>query len=1054
MNFEYSGSGLLTFNGLGAPNVWNIVGFETGDLLECSSTATSTGTPFTVTSPVRNGTYSLKIQQGGTGVSFAAFAAVDNHGGGATTGLVLSYTRFFFRMAAIPTNEETFFYVQDNTPSTLMQLKINPTGGARVTLYNSAGTLVNTCPTTIGAGRWAQIEIKCGSGSNAAYEVRIDSVSQISGTANFGSNLPVFWYLGRPSVGSGGIEFYYDSLHINDFDFVGNGHVKIVRPDSDGTTLNWTANGAANRWDCVDEIPNDGDTTYISSATLDQVNEVNLESSSNASITGTIRSVKSVAIGKRVGGSPMSVTPLRVRMNSGGSIIETLSGGGDIDPILGYKSRSIIATANPSGGGNWSSSAIDSLQLGVKSNVPSSTGRTIRVTGLYAMVDTSDNQDIFTYETNGKLVFSGSLPQQSVYSYSASGLLQFTGQGVFATRYVYQPSGLLQFTGQGVFADTHRYNAFGMLQLFGQGVFAATYRYNAFGLLQFTGQGVFATNRIYQTSGLLQFTGQGVFATTHRYNAFGMLQLFGQGVFATRYVYQPIGLLRFDGLATTSGFTSFTYDASGLLLLTGQGVFATRHIYFTSGLLRFDGLAQVVATYKYFTSGLLRFDGFATTGNVAAFVHQAEGMLQFTGLITVNNTSRFYLASGLLQFTGQGVFAATYRYLAFGLLRLDGLADTNTVNQHVAVMTGKLFVTRGLKYLAHYSFDDIASPTKDWSGYGNHGAWVGTPFRMLEPATTNFVNIGSIDLDGPPANDYINVGTATSLQVAHDQAFSISGWIKVDTNTDGIDYIMSYFGGGSQGWFIAHDDGNGGFVSNGLVFRYHDGTAIHTVQSSASSITRNVFVHFCVTNNNTNTPGGRRIYINGVEDSVQSNSGTPGAINYTGTSFQIGAKNGTDFFFGLIDDIRVFDRELTAVEVRALSLGRDMGGPTATVTGTQRYVQNTGKLAFDGIVGINAPSYSYLSSGYLTFRDPTLVLWLRLDEGTGNIAYDSSLYKRDGSLQNMENGDWVTGHTGIKYGSPYALLFDGSDEFISIPATGLTNPNFTIVLWVNATILP
>ena len=73
-----------------------------------------------------------------------------------------------------------------------------------------------------------------------------------------------------------------------------------------------------------------------------------------------------------------------------------------------------------------------------------------------------------------------------------------------------------------------------------------------------------------------------------------------------------------------------------------------------------------------------------------------------------------------------------------------------------------------------------------------------------------------------------------------------------------------------------------------------------------------------------------------------------------------------------------------------------------------------------------------------------IVLWLQMDEGTGEIAKDSSNYGNDG----MINGaTWVDG----KYGS--ALLFTGS-EYVEVPSTDelqLSDEGLTIACWFKTT---
>ena len=69
-------------------------------------------------------------------------------------------------------------------------------------------------------------------------------------------------------------------------------------------------------------------------------------------------------------------------------------------------------------------------------------------------------------------------------------------------------------------------------------------------------------------------------------------------------------------------------------------------------------------------------------------------------------------------------------------------------------------------------------------------------------------------------------------------------------------------------------------------------------------------------------------------------------------------------------------------------------------------------------------------------------LW-HLDDGVGNTAEDSSDNGNHGTLQNMDNSDWVAGHEGG------ALKFDGVDDYIEVsdsPGLDITD-SLTIELW-------
>jgi hypothetical protein len=71
------------------------------------------------------------------------------------------------------------------------------------------------------------------------------------------------------------------------------------------------------------------------------------------------------------------------------------------------------------------------------------------------------------------------------------------------------------------------------------------------------------------------------------------------------------------------------------------------------------------------------------------------------------------------------------------------------------------------------------------------------------------------------------------------------------------------------------------------------------------------------------------------------------------------------------------------------------------------------------------------------------VLSLDFDEGSGNIAYDKSLYHNDGTLYGDTN--WTAG----KYG--YGLKFDGDNDFVDVGGDSSLNitGDITLSAWIN-----
>jgi len=79
--------------------------------------------------------------------------------------------------------------------------------------------------------------------------------------------------------------------------------------------------------------------------------------------------------------------------------------------------------------------------------------------------------------------------------------------------------------------------------------------------------------------------------------------------------------------------------------------------------------------------------------------------------------------------------------------------------------------------------------------------------------------------------------------------------------------------------------------------------------------------------------------------------------------------------------------------------------------------------------------------------DPNLVGWWKLDEGSGTIAYDSSIYGNDGTL--VGDPQWVTGRI------DGAADFDGDGDYIDCgPDPNFEPDSITVAAWVNIRTIP
>ena len=183
---------------------------------------------------------------------------------------------------------------------------------------------------------------------------------------------------------------------------------------------------------------------------------------------------------------------------------------------------------------------------------------------------------------------------------------------------------------------------------------------------------------------------------------------------------------------------------------------------------------------------------------------------------------------------------------------------------------------------------------------------------VLEDGQPSFVpgRIGTAaSFDG---ERFVNAGTSPDL--GYDDAFSLAAWIY-PTAADGV--IVSRASGGDQGevgWGLYLEDGK---VRLSLSTRVlDDGVAAET----KVDIVLNAWQHVVATYDGSKTPGGMRVYLDGVAQTLTPLLDLVGNRLPTRYPLRIGA-SGSDKprFQGHIDDLRIYDRVLPALHAAVVA---------------------------------------------------------------------------------------------------------------------------------------
>lgn len=202
--------------------------------------------------------------------------------------------------------------------------------------------------------------------------------------------------------------------------------------------------------------------------------------------------------------------------------------------------------------------------------------------------------------------------------------------------------------------------------------------------------------------------------------------------------------------------------------------------------------------------------------------------------------------------------------------------------------------------VAWYKLDESSGDALDSSGRNNTGTANGTT------VVSNCKKGSCRQFNG--TSDYITNGSSTAMDNLFANGVSISAWVYYPnfTSWQRTVTISTSNNSGYDVWLQANQ-------TSGVV-QFGSGTSGY--KNSTSSLSSYVWYHLVGVTDYTGA--GTKIYINGVDDGG-SLSGTPSYSTDKGVLYIARLSGGgSSYGSGTIDDVRVYNRVLTASEVRDL----------------------------------------------------------------------------------------------------------------------------------------
>src|SRR3989338_5806271 len=300
--------------------------------------------------------------------------------------------------------------------------------------------------------------------------------------------------------------------------------------------------------------------------------------------------------------------------------------------------------------------------------------------------------------------------------------------------------------------------------------------------------------------------------------------------------------------------------------------------------------------------------------------------------------------------------------------------------------------------VGHWTFDGIdmnwsTNTASDKSGNGKNGT-------MTNISTTTSPVKGKIgqalDFDG--ANDYVELGTGLDMN----GEMTVSLWISPDIIGVGVsEIIANNNAAGNQQDYNLELNRTAGKLSS-----VWGSTVIITGNTSLSA---NTWHHAVLVRSGSSGDWTAKIYLDGREDNSATTAVNPNGSNENTTVGRAGA-DPCCHFNGKIDDVRIYNRAISADEVRGLY----RLGNSAVQNKTPRDRLTSGLV------------------GHWTFYGKDIEPNVRDVSGSGN----------HGGLLGQTATTTVIGKIG------QALDFDGVDDRVQIDASSFPTGDFTYSVWV------
>ena len=333
-------------------------------------------------------------------------------------------------------------------------------------------------------------------------------------------------------------------------------------------------------------------------------------------------------------------------------------------------------------------------------------------------------------------------------------------------------------------------------------------------------------------------------------------------------------------------------------------------------------VADYSSTYSYysgagthFATTVLPSGPFNPSSNNPGRVLYCDGDAELPVGVNING---FLVVNGDITISGSNSITAVKNYPAL-LVGGDLIIESGgALDVHgLAVVEGEVRISSGGGNLditgALFAGEGLVETVTDSSGNGNTGILYNGPLWQLGEKLGD-----SLKFDG--ANDYVEVDNESNFDVITAE-ITISAWIKVNAFTRNFQAIVTK---GDNAWRIQRWSNTNciEFACTGLP------------HNSYGNVIGNIAVDDEQWHHIAGVYDGTKIYLY-IDGNTDVSTATSGSINTNNCSVMIGenAQQSERYWNGMIDDVRVYSRGLSAGEVNTIKAGGTVADPNNLIVG-------------------------------------------------------------------------------------------------------------------------